>query len=737
MVKKVRSRVAWLAVMVALMPGISLAQSVSPLADRVPANAWVYLSWSGAKENRGLADSKLRRAAEAVGLEKLLKDEIPALIATTTPGEEGMKNAVGYQTVLSAVQVVYDYPGAVFVVAEKGKPPQPTVYAMIDAGSEQGVKDVLERIATLRVMLTARENSEIQVGQKGNLLYISTGPKPEALPEVTSENSLVSSEVFTSAFARVSGKGLRGGAESSKPPEVVGFLNTSQILEDCAIDPEDMAGRMLDGMGVRAVRSLVFTAGFTSTGEWETLGFMAVPGERKGLLGVFVASQSMSSDLAARVPSNAIGMSTVRADAVKLFDSAVEYISSFMPGARERVPTVLGAASAFTGVKVKEDFLDILGPEWLSYTTAEGNKVVLNKPADAGKFTSSLLLFARSGQRALLMAMPKNRPAGAPHSPSLDIATETVNGVEVTTVKMENMPPEMSAMMPASISWAASNGVVAIGENKADVAAAVVTSPTDGGLVGSSKFTTMTARLGAPANASINYADLPVSSGMALDLLRKSASSMGKLFNGFDPMPVMDRLGKLQPLLTPSGSAVWVDEAGVSFRSITPFPGAELLSVDVASGAVTMVNTASRTKEMQENARAMSNARMIIMACTMYVDNDNSRSFPDDLGTLVLTQPVMLDMFVSPKSGKKVPQDIREGGEQDKALWVTSNSDYIYLGKGLKRGMMNPEEIVVLHENPSLPTGSLAVGFADGHVEMVPKDKLQEKLARSQALREK
>src|ERR1700722_12907261 len=89
----------------------------------------------------------------------------------------------------------------------------------------------------------------------------------------------------------------------------------------------------------------------------------------------------------------------------------------------------------------------------------------------------------------------------------------------------------------------------------------------------------------------------------------------------------------------------------------------------------------NRARETANRVKCASNMRQIGEAILLY-SNDNKGAYPPDLGTLIKTEDITAAVFVCPTSGTTVPSELTKDQEAD---WVNSNSDYVYVGAGMKQ----------------------------------------------------
>jgi hypothetical protein len=110
----------------------------------------------------------------------------------------------------------------------------------------------------------------------------------------------------------------------------------------------------------------------------------------------------------------------------------------------------------------------------------------------------------------------------------------------------------------------------------------------------------------------------------------------------------------------------------------------------------------------------MSNVRQVLTACYMYA-NEHRNEFPPDLQSLLKTGDLKADMLRNPRAPEK-------------------ELSYVYLRP--VKGTAAPANQVVVYEAWDKPPSVLAVGFADGHAEMMDYGRFEKALAESKARNE-
>ena len=125
-----------------------------------------------------------------------------------------------------------------------------------------------------------------------------------------------------------------------------------------------------------------------------------------------------------------------------------------------------------------------------------------------------------------------------------------------------------------------------------------------------------------------------------------------------------------------------------------------------------------RWGETARQVVSASNLRQIASGALFYAGNHRGR-FAPDLASVV---PYFnnIQPFASPRAATKLPRgELAPGAEQ--AAWVRGHDDYVYVGAGLTYRNINTHTPLA-YENPRKVVGPINVAFADGHVELIPRE---------------
>ena len=197
-------------------------------------------------------------------------------------------------------------------------------------------------------------------------------------------------------------------------------------------------------------------------------------------------------------------------------------------------------------------------------------------------------------------------------------------------------------------------------------------------------------------------------------------------------VPPMDTI---RPHLAPAGRVFVPTEDGFVTRSVTPFPGATLLSPDAginlssSTGPLAigvMLPALAEARQAARQVSSLSNARSIAVACATY-SMEHGDQYPPSLGALVRGDYLQPKMLIHPTTDTEVPSNFKQWNKQKQDRWIQKHAGYRLVADEEKVGM--DAQRIVLHTRPQFAMdGSYAVAFGDSHAERMKQPTLQRKL---------
>jgi hypothetical protein len=677
-----------------------------PLVERVPADAVVYVGWQGAEAMPGeYEQSHLKAVMEASNFQALFEDFLPRAIDRI--GQEEPETADRMEVVGTLVAAMWRHPSAFYFsgVDFDGDEPMPRLGVLVEAGEEA------EALRAQVAAMLAEAEAPVEAEVRDGVLIVRVG---EAQPAERGAG-LGESDEFRDALGKV-----------HESPVWAAYVDVERLLAvmDEAVergdDPEaqERWPAVRDGLGLQGVQRLVWTAGFEGR-EWASRSFMAAPAPREGLVGALMDSEAVSEEALRAVPQSAVMVYAGRLDAARLLVEVREIIGGIDAEAQQQFDGGLEMIEAMVGLNIQRDLLEALGDEWLMYTAPDVGGagvfglVVVNRLRDAERAERSLM---QIGQVAERMAMMQRGEGDGPH-------------ISLRQIEAEGMTIHHLALPAVAPGWGVRDGNLYVALYPQVVESAGVAAQAEGSILDNEKYQQVMQRLQRQRGSAIGYVDLPATAGdgyQSLLLMSQLYLGMADLFGVETPPMVIPPLHRLLPHLSPMGGVTWVDDEGMHMHQVSPFPGAEMVATQqnmlVAQQAMMigmLLPSLNRARETANRVKCSSNMRMIGLAAIMYANEHRDR-FPDDLGELLRTQDLTIDVFICPSTNTFVPPDVRNAPVEQQAEWVNQNADYVWLGRGRDSSMGADDPL--LHEHPGNHGGDgINVMFGDVHVEWVDR----------------
>jgi hypothetical protein len=208
--------------------------------------------------------------------------------------------------------------------------------------------------------------------------------------------------------------------------------------------------------------------------------------------------------------------------------------------------------------------------------------------------------------------------------------------------------------------------------------------------------------------------------------------------------------------LSPAASLAWTDNAGLHSRSLTPFPGSELLMIDInanlrqlrplmtefprfAAGRPkvaapgnsespwsALASTLARSRRLANHAQSARNLRQIGMGIVMY-SNDHRGQIPQTLGQLWEEHYIeKIETFFRPDNRPSIPVELKNN-RPALAKWIDAQSDYVYLPLAEENESSNPKAIAAYERFTPERDGVNAM-CADGSVYWLTISDLEQRL---------
>jgi prepilin-type processing-associated H-X9-DG protein len=704
----------FVSIIIAVLVPVALAAPAQtpPLADKIPADALLYVGWSGGSNlGAAYAQSHLKAVLDASGAGKLLSVTLPQLVQRASGQNAEARDLAtslgGIARRMASHPCAIYFGGADFTNPNK---PQPRLALLCDAGPDAAVmaRDLQSAIDKL-----GDQGAPVRaVATPDNLLVLSVGPA--RVPVAANTATLGGSATFNDVMAQVHPSAVLTAYVNTAG--IVKFLDTAPVKGKRAQKDHENWVKVRDALHLADAKALAWTSTFDGK-DWATRAFLAAPQPRAGVWAALDA-KPVADEMLKLIPQTATLVSAGTFDGAKLLGAVRSTAGQIDPNSPANIDRGLDRFRTMTGLDLQADVLEPLGEQWAIYNdpTVGGSYtfslVLLNKLDDAAKAEASLAQLARS------LAITISGAAGPRSGMRFSVQELAAHGATIHYVALPIVRP----------SWAIKNGVLYVGLFPQVVSSALARTP--GGdaksILDNENFAAVRKRLGGAGEkaTSIRYLDLPraVPPMYATWLFVSGYAGFADMYGVPTPPMLLPPLDQLAPHLAPAGSVSWVDDAGWHASGVTPFPGSTMLASDPSSlvGPAVMTSillpSLNRARETANRVKCASNQRQIGMAILLY-SNENKGKYPPDLGTLIKTQDITPEVFVCPSSeNDAVPAQIRQADKGTQAKWVNDHSAYVYVGAGMRNDA--PADAIVLYEkSDNHDEDGMNFLYGDGHVD--------------------
>jgi prepilin-type processing-associated H-X9-DG protein len=697
-----------------------------PLADRVPADAILYVGTLGyGTKGPGYEGSHLQAVLDAAQFQQLVDETIPALLRKIA--EKDRRAAEGFAIAKPILLPLLKYPSAVWVGTPDlaaGQEPKPRAGLLSQAGPDadamlQHLNDLLKNAPPQVVDL-------VKVSKAGDAVAVTIGYAPGRAPAAPGAG-LSASASFKAILPHAV-----PNASFFVYADVAQLVATVDKGMEAYGEPEvkSLWGKAKTGIGFGSVKHFVWSSGFDGK-EWLDHVFLHAPEPRQGL--VALADPAPLSDAALKsIPVTATRAGATKFDVSKAIAGIRKAINDVEPQATEQIDKAFAQASKAIGMDVQKDLLDAVGDEWVYYTDPMtggrglGGLVLVNRLRDAKKAEAAFGKLEKLVNDELAKNIKEKDVA-------VRFLTTQAGG---TTVHYLGTP----LLSPA---WAVKDGYLVVGLYPQIVAGAADHLAAGGkSILDNPAYQAVRKRLGVTTASAVAFADLAqtLPDAYATWVAVSRLSGFADVFGIPAPAMLLPPLPKLLPHMTPAGQVTWTDKDGIHMKAISPFPGATLIATDPLGGAQmtapimasVLLPALAKAREQGNRIKSASNLRQIGLMAMMYANenNRNGGKFPPTLAELVVKGGASPDAFVSPRRDGTAPPHLLNADPAVRGRWVEENSHYAYVGAGLTSAA-GPDVVLAYEKWEGLDDG-INVLFADGHVEWLPTSVAQERIERQQ-----
>jgi len=712
---------------VLVAPVLAMAQ---PLGDRVPENAIIYVGWQGGGAMPpAYEQSHLKGVLDASNVPALFNDFVPRLIQRVAKDEP--EAAAVMKLVVAVGGPLWRHPSAVFFsgVDFKGADgPRPKFGIICQAGDEADA--LAAQFKSLLEGPMAGFPFPAKVFKQDGLVVFAVGYDQEDM--VLADKQAANKPKPISGSAKLQ----QALAQVNKDPLFVLYVDAeaamAQVDESLrfAGDAEAQAawGKAREVLGLGGLKRIILTGGLDGR-DWGTQCFIAAPAPRGGVLGM-LGGKALSDDAMKLVPASVVWVNGGQVDLGAIMDGIRGIGGSFDPRFVAEFDKGVAEINKTIGMDLRKDVVGAFGSEWIGYidppSTGSGmlGVVMVNRLAKAAEAEKALTKLEEWANQAIAREMARERIQMA-------FVQTRIGSLNVHTISLPGFAP----------SWAVKDGMLYAGLYPQTVAGAAQAEGKGKSILDNPAFVGLRKRLGAEGAMSFTFADLPQTAPEAYQVLLMMSQfgiGMADMYGVKTPPLVIPPLKKLLEHLSPAAEFFWVDDTGWHYKSLAPFPGAELLSSSNNLGIATsgmmvsiMLPALNAAKERANRVKCASNLRQIGQGMMLYA-NDNKGKFPPDLGTLVKEADLNAEVFICSSGGSDLPDSVRQGKVEDAVKWANQSADYVYLGANRTVNNTTGDTILAYEKAGSHGGEGMNLLYGDGHVEWWPGQRGMEMVEKQQ-----
>ena len=731
--------------------------AAGPLAERVPAEAIVYVGWAG--KTAAFDASVAGRLSEDPVVTDAMAG-IKAAIARAVP-EGGPKAA--FANGWSMLATAWKCPIAIALIdvkaPEGGQAPMPSAAMMIDLGERKDAfaEDLDRMVMALmeeplptetirgrdfRVMPVGKKGSRLAYGFDGGLFLLCIGPEglPARLLDLDKARGLAASGKYAAAVKAVA----TGESQLVVYEDIERLVEAFRQAGPGDAEERQTFDRMFRAMGMDRATVLVAATRFVEGGAYSKTKLFT-PAPHRGLLGLAAGRPLTDADMAP-VPADADYAVAANLRMEQVLDVIRDIVAAGDPDAAREMNEQIAEAERRLGISFEKDLFDALGDTWV-FSTAE---------SQGGFLTGSLLTVEVKDPRKLAATVakiedffrkafggrdrngehgPTTRPASRPRIRSMKAGGADIHYV---TANIEQFP------MPVAPSWTVHEGrfylalwpqVIATAIESPPVAVMPRSMRLPYGRVPSLKLAPHFGRLRgriAERPALLAYAN----TGRIVERLyplmlvgwTTGANALQQHANVDADPAWMPPLSWMKRYCGPGVMAVSTEEDGIVYEEYGRLPGIQAIanSPFFAAGAVLGLREA---KKDAKKSVSMARLRCLGLGTHMYAMEYHER-FPKNIGELGpylgYEDGAPIEGLVSPLSRRKPP--IIKGNR------LIGETDYIYVRwPGRMSDVRQPAEMILFYERPeNYGNKGTAVLFVDGHVQWMDMSAFQAALKRTQ-----
>ena len=372
-----KSRLFLATIVVCCIPAAALADQ--PLADRLPADALLYVGWAG--KNLPLDGSMAGQF--------LAEPEVPSLVGMVkalldTQVDEGReKELLTHAWGLAAIAWKRPIALSVIDVDTSGDEPVPNAVLLIDLGQDLGAfkekfKALVDFIAkeeegfqftdaaageltykTLRI----EGKVDLSYGDMDKVFFLALGADvPKLLSEVTVAKSLKTSERFAACFKDVGGENEQLSAYLDVG-RIVKLAQTMAPAPPAGAGTRPAAGppsprKVLEALGLEKLTAVAGSLRIVDRGMYTKVRLVTKK-PHGGLLKLLTGPALTEEDLAT-IPEDAVFAAACKVSASDLYKELIEVVGRLSPQAKEQLDKQLAEIEKELGISLTDVLLSLI-----------------------------------------------------------------------------------------------------------------------------------------------------------------------------------------------------------------------------------------------------------------------------------------------------------------------------------------------------------------------------------------
>ena len=553
----------------------------APLAGRIPSDAQIYFGWAGPVTKwPGYKNSNLHVVVSHTHIADFIQGNLPMLLHrfNQLPAAHDTQLHISeFKKAFAIGSLLMTHPFAVYFrpisTGIRNVAPVPQVVLIMNAGKYPAAVLAIFKKLPRELYPTG---PRISVGAVGSMVYAGIHLTPGVRNALAHRGrTLATAAGFCRTMRFMPAHPV--SAEFADLSRLSTYANTllDQALQHAAPRRSPVGKQqriiinsakiILNGQSFHNAVAYASADGFVGK-QWLNASFVA-------MRHASVNPADGAADMLALAPENSPAVTVSHLNAGAFVRTFKTYLEVAGPTMRRKVRQVIAMVNGITGVDVEKDFINALGPYWLTYqspampmSSALG-QVLINKLTHPERLSRALQTLTPMALLAVNAAMRERGYTGPP----AQLRILHSHGATIYYIKT-------AAVMPA---WAIANGYFYFSAFPRPIEIALARKANAPSILDNKKFIALQKQLGCAGNyTNASFVDQPRLLPDAYATLTTEAATYSLLLGlQFDPpiSSLIPHLSDLQKATTTSGSVTWTDQTGWHSRSISGYPGSSVL----------------------------------------------------------------------------------------------------------------------------------------------------------------